>query len=110
MKQIKTLNKVYHQKLSVEEAYQLLFNVKVKLKQTHFVKVKFRFKDHPIFTGIFSLFTILPIPAGLIKFFIKRKSLDNDFITNKDLIQLITSKHVYIEVDSKDAYIKIKTI
>lgn len=110
MKQIKTLNKVYHQKLSVEEAYQLLFNVKVKLKQTHFIKVKFHFKEHPIFTGICSLFTILPIPTGLIKFFIKRKSLDNDFITNKDLIQLITSKHVYIEVDSEDAYIKIKTL
>lgn len=110
MKQIKTLNKVYNQKLSVEEAYQLLFNPKVKLKRTHFIKLKFRFRKHPIFTGIFSIFTILPIPAGIIKFFIKRQSVDNDFITNKDLIKLITSKHVYIEVDSEEAYLNIKTL
>ena len=110
MKQIKTLNKVYNQKLSVEEAYQLLFNPKFKLKRTHFIKLKFRFRKHPIFTGIFSIFTILPIPAGIIKFFIKRQSVDNDFITNKDLIKLITSKHVYIEVDSEEAYLNIKTL
>ena len=111
MNKVKILNKVYQQKLDVETAYRKLFQQpKVKIPKSRFVKVKINIKDHPYVTGFMKLFTLLPLPTALIKFFIKKSIYNNLNFSTEDLLKIVSMKHISLSVWTEDATINIKTI
>jgi len=111
MKKIKILNKVYKQKLDVDEAYRRLFHQAVANKQkSRFIKINIKIKDHPFVSGFIKLFTLIPLPTGLIRFFIRRSNFNNPNFSTRDLLDIISMKHVSLHVLTEEAKIKIKTI
>lgn len=115
MEQIKTLNKVYKNEIDVLDAYQEIYKPKAvskhRLKKSYFISIKIKIKDHPGVTTLIRLFTLLPVPTFIVKFFLKRSHMNpNDYLSQAELLELVSVKHIYVEVIAEDVYIKIKTI
>jgi len=115
MEQIKTLNKVYKNEIDVLDAYQEIYKPKEvsqhHLKKSHFIRVKIKIKDHPGVTTFIKLFTLLPVPTFIVKFFLMRSNMNsNDFLSQAELLELVSVKNIFVEVIAEDVYIRIKTI
>lgn len=115
MEQIKTLNKVYKSEMDVLDAYQKIYKPKEikkhRLKKSYFISIKIKIKDHPFVTTLIRLFTLLPVPTFIVKFFLKRSRMDsNEYLSQAELLELVSVKNIYVEVIAEDVYIKIKTI
>ena len=115
MEQIKTLNKVYKSEIDVLDAYKAIYKPKDvpkhRLKKSHFISIRIKIKDHPGVSMFIRLLTLLPLPTFIVKFFIKRSKMQpNDFLSQDEILELISVKNIFVEVITSDAYIKIKTI
>jgi hypothetical protein len=115
MEQIKTLNKVYKSEIDVLDAYHEIYKPKEVskhlLKKSYFIYIRIKIKDHPGVSTLIRLFTLLPVPTFIVKFFLKRSNVNpKDFLSQSELLELISVKNISVEVMAEDVHVKIKTI
>jgi len=103
-------------KISVNEAYQYIYEKNRKLKKAHFIKFKFHIAESKGANALLFILFLLPIPIVVIKIFLKLLAkneyihISGQEVPIKDFIQLIALKDINIDVKAKDeAHIKIKT-
>ena len=110
MKKSKVLNKVYKNKMSAQQAYQVLYQPHIK--QTHFVLVRMFLKGKWVINLFLFLLFLLPIPVGLFKNVISGKHFQKnlDAETLDELKAMLEHKGLALEVDVENTYMRMKTI
>lgn len=106
MKKNKVLNKLYKNKMNIDEAYEKLFVKKIKrqrLKKARFVVMRFDIKESLGVSILLNTLFFLPFPMLFINLF--KSKIQNYADISQFFIRGIT-----IEVESEEANIFIKTI
>ncbi len=117
MTKYEVLNKLSNNEIDYKTAYHLLYpKIKIKkARKARFIKLRIKIPDHKGASFFINLLFLIPIPIGIIKFFLKRK-MDKPFnehipISTKELIEIASSKGTFIEVLASDhTKVMIKTI
>ncbi len=123
MKKFEVLNELKEKKISVDKAYNLIYNhqdAKVKLRRAHFIKLKFDIKDERFANGVLKVLFFLPIPMFVVRFALrlgmkkgkrKIKGLENVPLSQEQIVELVSCKGILVDIDAHDdAKIFIKTI
>lgn len=105
MEEVITINEILkeleEQKISPKQAYKRIYKKKriKKLKKGRFVKVIMNFKEHKVLTFIFGCFTLLPLPIGLVKYFLKKRMTEEE---KNDLDNVTFYKGMGININAPD--------
>ena len=117
MEKYEVLTKCESKELSSKKAYRELYAQErhYKLPRANFVKISIRINGHPGLSVFLAFLFAFPIPIGIVRMFLRRKSneiISDSFpMTYGQLISDFMVKGITIDVDAKhEAKVHIKTI
>lgn len=102
MHELKTLEKLHKQEISLPKAYALMNHSK---RPARFVKLKIH-QDDKTAQRLLNLLFFLPLPVRPVFFFAKRALSKEDQIFFKEM--LIYAKGIKVDIESKDARISLR--
>jgi hypothetical protein len=115
MTKYEVLSQLENKEISVNDAYHKIYKSKNSYRKAHFIKFKFKIKESRLITIFLKILFFLPMPIVLLKIIariaMRRKGLQDINISEEDILKLISTKGILIDIDAKnEVKVKIKTI
>lgn len=102
MHELKTLEKLHKQEISLPKAYALIDHSK---RPARFVKIKIK-QDDRTAQRLLNVLFLFPLPVRLVYFFVKSSLSKDDQRFFKEM--LLYAKGIKVDIESKDAIISIR--
>ncbi|MBN3490019.1 hypothetical protein JV173_00680 [Acholeplasma equirhinis] len=114
MKKNKILNKVYKNKMNIEQAYSELYEPKpIKYPKAHFVKVRVYIEGKRGINMLLAILLALPIPIWIVKKILDRKMKTTEGLDQtqlNELQSLIEVRGISLGVSDQNTHFTVKTI